>query len=105
MSLEDFRINAHVRRILERSGVDTEALRFGSIDCTVYFHGRFEAVEPDRPRGRGSWEEGAPSTAVASLARLEALEREVRREPGVRDVVFRIDNFRRTGGKWEPTGP
>jgi hypothetical protein len=104
MSVEDFRINAEVRRILSRCWVDLTALHYGAIGRTVYFHGRFQKVRPNRPSSGESWELRRPEEVAENLALLEAVEKEVRRTPTVIDVVFSLDNFRKTLGKWTMTG-
>lgn len=100
MSAEDFRINAFVRQVLSRCWVDTEALRFGAVARIVYFHGSFRRLR--------SWNEEesdhrapAPQELLSeNLTLLSRVEKEIRQEPSVADVVFRLDNFRKVNGKW-----
>ena len=35
---------------------------------------------------------------------LESVERQLRRDPNVLDVVFRLQNFHKVRGKWEGAG-
>jgi hypothetical protein len=104
MSIEDFQINATVRRILARCWVDLEALRFGTVERTVYFQGRFEKIRAARERDSETWEKRRPEQVAENLTLLEMVEKEIRREPGVQDVVFRLDNFRKSRGRWSTTG-
>ena len=104
MSAEDFRINAFVRQVLSRSWVDTQVLRFGAVGRIVYFHGRFDRVrswnrdDADHPLHM------RPEHLSENLALLDRVEKELRREPGIADVVFRLDNFRKVNGKWSYVG-
>ncbi len=100
MSVDDFRINATVRRILSRCWVDPDSLRFGAIGRTVYLHGRFEKIRPARARTEDTWELHRPEDISENIALLVAVEREIRREALVADVVFKLDNFRKVQGKW-----
>ncbi len=103
MSVEDFRINAFVRQVLSRSWIDLNSIRFGSVGRIVYFHGRFEKVRSADTKSREMWERTKPEELAGDLTLLETVEREIRREPTVADVVFRFDNFRKIKGQWVPT--
>jgi hypothetical protein len=100
MSAEDFRINAFVRQVLSRSWVDTDALRYGAVGRIVYFHGRFHRVRPASEDDTGHPLRMRLEHLNENLALLDRVEKEIRREPGVADVVFRLDNFRKVNGKW-----
>jgi hypothetical protein len=97
MSVEDFRINAYVRQVLSRSWVDLRSIRYGAVGRIVYLHGRFEKVraprdEPDERRPENDFAE--------DMMLLQKVEKEIRREALVNDVVFRLENYRRVQGKW-----
>jgi len=100
MSAEDYRINAFVRQVLSRSWVDTEALRFGAVGRIVYFHGRFHRMRSYHEEDEGLRPHLRPEQLSENLALLDRVEKEIRREPTVLDVVFRLDNFRKVNGKW-----
>jgi hypothetical protein len=104
MSVEDFRINAFVRQLLSCFWVDLQALRYGTIGRIVYLHGRFEKVRPPDPGASGILRPPPPEWVAENAALLEAIEREIRREPSVSEVIFHLDNFRKHEGKWVPTG-
>jgi len=105
VSVEDFRINAFVRQVLSRSWVDLQALNFGATGRVVYFHGRFQKVRPpSRTNGDDRWDGDRLEEMTQNLALLEVVEKQVRTDPLVRDVVFRLDNFKKIQGKWAPTG-
>ena len=100
MALEDFRINALIRRMLSRCWVNLGSLRFGVVGGAVYFHGRFEKRRTPDPDKSEPWRRRSESQDVAFL---EELEREIRKDPAVRDVAFRLDNYRKVRGKWIPS--
>ena len=104
MSVDDYRINASVRRILSRCWVDEASVRYGAIARTVYIHGRFEKVRSGRPEQTETWDRNRPEDVSENLALLESVEKEIRREPGVVDVVFKLDNFRKVQGRWSAAG-
>ncbi len=104
MSVEDFRINAFVRELLGRFWVDFQGLRYGTVGRIVYLHGRFEKVRPPETGGDEPIRSKQPAWISENLTLLEAVEREIRREPLVQDVIFRLENFRKVDGKWVSSG-
>ncbi|HMB70536.1 MAG TPA: hypothetical protein VKU85_14570 [bacterium] len=100
MSVEDFRINAFVRQVLARCWIDTDALRYGAIGRIVYIHGCFHKLRPAARDGDADWFGIRPELLAENMGLLERVEKEIRREPTVSDVVFRLDNFRKVNGKW-----
>ncbi|MBZ0269005.1 hypothetical protein K8I85_12675 [bacterium] len=101
MSDEDFRINALVRRILSRCWIDTESLRFGATGGAVYFHGTFRKLRAPQAADEDDDEDGARDTHDnEEMELLDRIDRELRAEPMVNDVVFRLDNYRQVGGRW-----
>ena len=104
MSVEDFRINAFVRQVLSRFWIDLQALRFGACGRVVYLHGRFEKMRPPDTETREAFQGRRPEWISENMSLLEAVEKEIRRERLVTDVVFRLDNFRKTDGKWISLG-
>lgn len=104
MSAEDYRINAFVRQVLSRSWVDIEALRFGAVGKIVYFHGQFHRVRSWNEDDGGPRSHLQPEQLTENIALLDRVEKEIRREPTVADVVFRLDNFRKVNGKWSHMG-
>ncbi len=99
MSAEDFRINAFVRQVLSRCWIDTDALRFGAIGRIVYLHGRFGKLRPWDGEG-DPFLRARPEHISENIALLDRVEKEIRREATVTDVVFRLDNFRKVNGRW-----
>jgi hypothetical protein len=101
MSVEDFRINAGVRQVLSRNWVDLQQLNFGAAGRIVYFHGRFQKLRPCQRPGDARHE--IFEQRSEDLALLLSVERQVRKDPLVIDVVFRLDNFRKVNGNWTTT--
>jgi hypothetical protein len=103
MSVEDFRINAGVRQVLTSNWVDLQALNFGAAGRIVYFHGKFQRM---RAASRPSEEtrDVFEHTIAENLSLLQRVEKQVRGDPLVLDVVFRLDNFKKLHGKWMSTG-
>ncbi|MFN8178813.1 MAG: hypothetical protein U0167_12865 [bacterium] len=104
MSVEDFRINAFVRQVLSRFWVDLQALRYGVIGRVVYLQGRFEKVRPPEPSGSSVFRPPHRKWITENAALLETVEKEIRRESQVSEVVFHLENFRKVDGKWVSTG-
>jgi hypothetical protein len=105
MSVEDFQINAYVRQVLSRCWVDLAQVNYGSVGATVYFHGRFERMRVDAdPTDDPLSKRRTVEEMAEDIALLERVEKEVRRQPSVKDVVFRLENFRKSLGKWRPLG-
>ena len=94
MSYSDYRLNAQVRALLVRRGIDLVKLEHGVTDSVVYIRGTVRSYLT-RP------------TADPSRARLEAidevtrLERALRSIPGVRDVVMNINKMTKVGWRWK----
>jgi hypothetical protein len=101
MSVEDFQINAYVRQVLSRCWVDLRSIRYGAVGRVVYFHGRFEKVRAPRDEEEGR---RVAAEVAEDIALLHQVEKEVRRESLVNDVVFRLDNFRKVHGTWTIVG-
>jgi hypothetical protein len=103
MSVEDFRINAGVRQVLSSNWVDLQVLNFGAAGRVVYFHGKFQKLRvAPRPGEDGGGRSPEQSTAE-NLALLQSVEKQLRMDSQVVDVVFRLDNFEKVHGKWVVT--
>ena len=101
MSAEDFRINAYVRQVLSRLWVNLQTCRYGAVGEVVYFHGMFEKIRvPVRGEGDERWERDRPEHVAEDLQLIDMVEKQIRREPNVKDVVFRLDNLRKVRGQW-----
>jgi Mg2+/Co2+ transporter CorC len=96
MSVEDYRINAFVRTVFVRRWIDTSRVDFGTSNGVVYVRGILRQVY-----GRKQLEDEKDEDETSLLSLVRRIEKEIRSIPGVRDVVFRLDNFEKTGGKWK----
>jgi len=100
VSAQDYRVNAEVRRLLVSRWVDVSQLQIGTTNGVVYLLGRLDTTmedpaKRDEMRGRGS------SDRTVSL--VVALEKDLRRMRDVRDVVMKLDNAIKRGGRWRAT--
>ena len=95
MSVEDYRINAFVRSVLVKRWIDTSRVDFGTSNGVVYVRGILRQVY-----GRKQLEEDEEGLDNL-LALVRKVEKEVRTIPGVRDIVFKLDNFEKRGGQWK----
>jgi hypothetical protein len=102
MSVEDFRINAYVRQVLSRGWVDLKSLRYGAVGRIVYLHGTFEKVRPAQSADQAF--ERRQEELSEDIALLQRIEKEIRRDALVTDVVFRLENFRKVHGSWTAVG-
>lgn len=104
MAVDDFRINARLRELLGRFWIDLQGLRYGAVGRIVYLHGRFDKVRAPEPTGPDLLRRSRPERISENMALLERIEDEIRRDPLVHDVIFRLENFRKVDGKWVSTG-
>jgi hypothetical protein len=90
MSVSDFKINTKVRAVLVKHWIDTQALKFGSFRGTVRLTGELFVL-------------GDRISKNFDGAKLEAIESEVRRIPGVSRVYLDLGNWKKNEiGKWSP---
>lgn len=102
VSTHDYRITAEVRRHLVSRWIDVSLLQIGTTNGVVYIIGSFEPTVDDALQRVGQAPERDP---IARLVRLVTLvDRELRRMPRIRDVVFNLRNIRRKGGVWRAVG-
>jgi hypothetical protein len=102
MSVQDYRINAEVRRHLVSRWVDIQQLQLGTTNGVVYVIGELDTTMED-PRRR--LDEGTRRSSADRVLRLAMrLEREIRTIRDVRDVVFKLKNVYKRGGRWRAVG-
>jgi len=94
MSIEDYRINAFVRSVLVRRWIDTSKVDFGTSNGVVYLKGILRQVYGKKDSGEVDEQKDNLLSLVLKT------EKEIRTIPGVRDVVFKLDNFEKRGGSW-----
>ena len=95
MSLTDYRINAQIRVILVRRGIDLAKVEYGVTNSVVYLRGSIRTfiIRQSNDPSRDRLEE------IESITRLE---KAIRAIPGVKDVVFQMDHLVKVGWRWKP---
>ncbi len=95
MIKEDFVIQSEVRRILIRSNIDYTKIDLGTVKGVVYFRGIFRPYLPPQLRGE-------ESVKLYIEKALVSLEKKIRSIPGVSDVIFQFNNWKKEKGRWFP---
>jgi hypothetical protein len=98
MLREDFVIQTNIRRILIRSNVDYSEITFGTVRGVVYLQGTFRISGLSSVAGLRDDEDIVAKT-------LRSLEVKIRSIPGVVDVKFQFQNWKKEKGQWLPTRP
>jgi len=99
VSAQDYRINAEVRRLLVSRWVDVARLQIGSTNGVVYLMGSL-GVRLEDPSRRDSEVAPRHNPQESVLHLAKTLEKDIRRIREVRDVVFKLDNVFKRGGRW-----
>ena len=94
MLREDFVIQTNIRRILIRSNIDYSQITFGTVRGIVYVQGFFKV---SRVEG------GSRENDEIIAKTLRSLELKIKSIPGVIDVKFQLQNWKREKGQWSPT--
>lgn len=95
MSTTDYRINAQIRVILVRRGIDLSRIEYGVTNSVVYLRGSVrtfsirQSIDPSRDR-------------LEEIEAMMRLEKALRAIPGVRDVIFQMDHLVKVGWRWKP---
>jgi hypothetical protein len=92
VSVHDYRINAEVRRLLTSRWVDVSRLQIGTTNGVVYLMGHLDSVIGDP--------ESDENGAERALRLAALVDKELRRLPMVRDIVYKLENVRKRAGKW-----
>ena len=102
MLKEDFVIQSNVKYILVRSNIDYSEIEFGSVKGVVYFRGFFRVRAIPRPVRTDEDREVAIFLTANeyNVTTLHTLEKRVKSNVGVRDVVFQFANWERQKGRW-----
>jgi hypothetical protein len=98
VSVEDYRINAEVRRYLVSRWVDVSRLQLGATNGVVYVMGYLDTVIGDPHRHADRIDQRPDAERALRLAMT--IDKELRRIPLVRDVVFKLENVFKRGGRW-----
>jgi hypothetical protein len=95
LAYDDYRLNAQVRALLVRRGIDLSKLEYGVTNSVVYIKGTVRPYINEEPVDM--------TTARSREAeRVAKLERMLLAMPGVRDVVFQLDRVVKIGWRWKP---
>ena len=95
MLKEDFVIRSHLRRVVARTEIDPAKLDFGTVRGIVYIKGYFQLS-----RLNADWDKTRVNESTAGI--LLIFEKKVRALPGVSDVIFQLQNWRKEKGQWVP---
>jgi len=95
LAVEDYRLNAQVRQLLVRRGIELNRIEHGVTNRVIYLRGTFRSYlvgESDDPS----------QSRLDEMTLVTRLERALRALPGVRDVVFDLDRLIKVGWRWKP---
>jgi len=95
LAFEDYRLNAQVRQLLVRRGVELSRIEHGVTNSVVYLRGSLRSYM------RGESDDPSQSR-LDEMALVTRLERALRALPGVRDVVFDLERLVKVGWRWKP---
>jgi hypothetical protein len=98
VSAHDYRVNAEVRRFLVSHWVDVSRLQIGTTNGIVYLIGYLD-TKADDPTRRTD-EVRSTSIEDRALRTAQMLDKQLRRLPDVRDVIFKLENVHRKGRVW-----
>ena len=98
MSAHDYKVNAEVRRFLVSHWVDVSRLQIGTTNGIVYLIGYLDTMADDPIRRTD--EVRATSAEGRALRTAQMLDKQLRRLPEVRDVIFKLENVHRKGRVW-----
>ena len=95
MSVNDYRINAQIRALLVRRGIDLSKIEYGVTNSVVYVRGAVrtfsirQSNDPSQDR-------------LSEIEEAMRLEKALRLLPGVKDVIFQLDHLVKVGWRWKP---
>ena len=98
MSAHDYKVNAEVRRFLVSHWVDVSRLQIGTTNGIVYLIGYLDTMADDPARRTDEARESSVEDRTLRVARM--LDKQLRRLPEVRDVIFKLENVHRKGRIW-----
>jgi hypothetical protein len=92
---KDFAIQSNLRRVLVRTSINYSKMDFGTVKGVVYIRGIFQLsyVSPDADEDQ---------LKDLTVKTLYSFEKKVRNIPGVTDVMFQLQNWRKERGQWVP---
>ncbi len=92
---KDFAIQSNLRRMLVRTSINYSRMDFGTVKGLVYIRGIFQLsyISPDTDEDQ---------LKDLTVKTLYSFEKKVRNIPGVTDVIFQLQNWRKEKGQWVP---
>ena len=94
MSVSDFKINADVRRILNKHWISLKKLRFSCIGGIVYMRGNIDLMY-NAPTS-GNDRQGISGEQIRNL------ERAIKKIPNVKRINFQLNNWEKKSDGWTP---
>jgi len=90
---KDFAIQSNLRRMLVRTSINYSKMDFGTVKGVVYIRGDFQLsyISPDTDEDQ---------LQELTAKTLYSFEKKVRNIPGVTDVMFQLQNWRKEKGQW-----
>ncbi|MBI5115908.1 hypothetical protein HZA56_05500 [Candidatus Poribacteria bacterium] len=88
MSEDDLKINSRVRKILVENNLDTSSLGVSTASGSVMIRGEFKKMTGHEMNDR------------ETARTLTVLESNILRSKGVKRVVFTIQHWKKSKGKW-----
>jgi len=90
---KDFAIQSNLRRMLVRTSINYSRMDFGTVKGVVYIRGIFQLsyISPDTDEDQ---------LQELTAKTLYSFEKKVRNIPGVTDVMFQLQNWRKEKGQW-----
>lgn len=94
MAFQDYRINAQVRQVLVRKGLELNRIEHGVTNSVIYIRGTLRSylITPSDDPSQARLDE---------ITLVTRLERSLRALPGVRDVVLDLDRIVKVGWRWK----
>jgi len=90
---KDFAIQSNLRRMLVRTSINYSRMDFGTVKGVVYIRGIFQLSYISPNTDEDQLQELTAKT-------LYSFEKKVRNIPGVTDVMFQLQNWRKEKGQW-----
>lgn len=91
MAVKDFQINSRIRGVLAKHWIDTNLITVMTIRGVVFLQGRLRKITV------GSRQDEIGEEMLATM------EWEMRHIKGVKQIVYRLDDWRKDGGKFTKT--
>ncbi len=92
MSVSDFKVNADVRRILNKHWISLKQIRFSCTGGIVYLRGSLELMY-NAQTGEKGWQ-------GMTGEQIRILERAIKKIPNVKRVNFKLNNWEKTSDGW-----